>query len=99
MGYIGQNTNNTNFPIDVAQQTDLLNDDNQHRKLLSTIDAAGVDNPTFSSSVITDDYDYYDVYVYDVKPTTNANDSLNYIWCRFQQGGSTISSSSYMTRG
>ena len=99
MGYIGQNTNNTNFPIDVAQQSDLLNDDNQHRKLLSTIDATGVANPTFSSSVITDDYDYYDVWVFDVKATTNANDSSNYIWVRFQQGGSTIASASYVTRG
>ena len=37
--------------------------------------------------------------MYDVKPTSNANDSSNYIWCRFQQGGSTISSSSYVSRG
>jgi len=99
MGYIGQNTNNTNFPVDMVEQTDLLNDNNQHRKLLATIDAAGVANPTFSSSVITDDYDYYDVFVYDIKPTSNTYNYLNYMWVRFQQGGETVVTTSYMSRG
>ena len=77
MGYIGADfsyipvdtvrTSNFNSNLSSSNLASLMpNDDNQHRKLLSTIDAAGVANPTFSSSVITDDYDYYDVYAYDV---------------------------------
>ena len=101
MGYIGADF--SYIPVDTVRTSNIAtlmpNDDNQHRKLISTIDAAWVANPTFSSSVITDDYDYYDVYVYDVKPTSNTNNALNYLWCRFNQGGSTISSNAYMSRG
>ena len=101
MGYIGANFSYA--PVDVVRSSNLAtvmpNDDNQHRKLLSTIDAAGVANPTFSSSVITDDYDYYDVWVFDVKPTSNSNNSSNYIFCRFYQGGSEVTGTKYMSRG
>ena len=101
MGYIGANFSYA--PVDVVRSSNLAtlmaNDDNQHVKLLSTIDAAGVANPIFSSSVITDDYDYYDVYVYDVKVTSNASNAANYIWCRFYQNGSEVTGTKYIDRG
>lgn len=81
---------------DVALATPYIN---ASTLLATDSDLSGTANPTFSSSVITDDYDYYDVYFHDVKATTNANDTSNYIWCRFQQGGSTVTGTKYMSRG